>query len=122
MHLAIVPPPQEPLPRRRAAPAKKTPDIDWVRRAREWSELLFRERALTGPEHVLVAFAIEWAPYGGADAEAVFVKFGVHRLRFIHMLQAAMMPRLTEPRQFRRMKSALCREILTAWQPAPRPS
>jgi hypothetical protein len=121
MHLKLVPPleDQKPTPMVTTAPA---PDLGWVRRSLGWCDLLSRERSLTGSEQSLVAFAIEWAPYGGADAESVFVKFGVHRNKFLHMVQAAMMPRSTEPRRFTAIKASLCQEILHAWLPAPRPN
>ncbi|SNT29260.1 hypothetical protein [Rhodococcoides kyotonense] len=125
MHLTLVPPLQEPKPRRQSAPTDavtRAPDLGWVRRSLGWCDLLSRERSLTGSDQALVAFAIEWAPYGGADAESVFVKFGVQRTRFLHLLQAAMMPRPTEPRRFRGIKADLCRELLLAWQPAVRPT
>lgn len=115
MHLRLVPPPEDPKP----TPPRPAPDLGWVRRSLGWCDLLRRERSLTGTEQALVVYAIEWAPYGGADAESVFVKFGVHRSKFLHMVQAAMMPRSTEPRRFTAVKAGLCQELLHAWQPSP---
>ncbi|NIL74800.1 hypothetical protein RhoFasB10_00890 [Rhodococcus sp. B10] len=121
MHLRLVPPLEDSQP---SATFTVPPaaDLGWVRRSLGWCELFARECSLTGTEQVLLIFAIEWAPYGGADAETVFVKFGVSRLKFLHMVQAALMPRSTEPRRFTAVKAALCQEILRAWQPVPRPT
>ncbi|MFF2111660.1 hypothetical protein [Rhodococcus koreensis] len=68
---------------------------------------------------VLVGFAIEWAPYGGADAEELFIKFGVERERFLHLLKAAMSPRPSDLNRLRAMKATLCDALLRAWQTTP---
>ncbi|WP_084727326.1 hypothetical protein [Rhodococcoides yunnanense] len=125
MHLTLVPPLPTPVVAQKSpvpiGRSTRAPDLDWVRRALGWCDLLSRENSLSGPDQMVVAFAIEWAPYGGADAESVFVKFGVQRNRFLHMLQAAMQPRSTEPHRYHRIKSDLCRDIIAAWQPSLRP-
>ncbi|MFC9767135.1 hypothetical protein [Rhodococcus jostii] len=70
-------------------------------------------------DRALVAFAIEWAPYGGADAEDLFVKFGVQRNRFLHLLQAAMTPRPSDLGHLRNLKATLCSDLLGAWNDTP---
>nr|WP_271213367.1 hypothetical protein [Rhodococcus wratislaviensis] len=74
--------------------------------------------SISPADRALVAFAIEWAPYGG-DAEDLFIQFGVQRNRFLHLLQAAMTPRPSDLGHLRNLKTALCNDLLRAWNDTP---
>jgi hypothetical protein len=56
-----------------------SPQLDWSRQALRACDLLAGVQSISSSDRALVAFAIEWAPYGGADAEELFIKFGVQR-------------------------------------------
>ncbi|WP_420752483.1 hypothetical protein [Rhodococcus sp. O3] len=115
-----------------AAPSR---DVDWVRRSLMTCDFLAGVQSLDPGDRKLVAFAVEWAPFGGAGPEELFITFGVRRNRFLHLLQAAMMTRPTDSVRLRTTKSALRDELLSAWrgstpgpsrasapQPRPRPA
>ncbi|WP_083400337.1 hypothetical protein [Rhodococcus jostii] len=75
--------------------------------------------SISPSDRALVAFAIEWAPYGGADTEDLFIKFGAQRNRFLHLLQAAMIPRPSDLGHLRNLKTTLCNDLLRAWNDTP---
>ncbi|MFD9668339.1 hypothetical protein ACFWAY_43260 [Rhodococcus sp. NPDC059968] len=82
-------------------------------------DLLASVQSISPSDRALVAFAIEWAPYGGADAEELFIKFGVQRNRFLHLLQAAMTPRPSDLGHLRNLKTTLFNDLLRAWNETP---
>ncbi|WP_162603198.1 hypothetical protein [Rhodococcus oxybenzonivorans] len=92
-----------------------SPELDWLRQSLHACDLLTRVHSISPPDRALVAFAIEWAPYGGADAEDLFIRFGVQRNRFLHLLQAAMTPRPSDLGHLRNLKTTLCNDLLRAW-------
>ncbi|MCQ4120750.1 hypothetical protein [Rhodococcus tibetensis] len=100
----------------RADTTQRSRDLDWVRHCLRVCDLLTNVQSLSQSDRALVAFAIEWAPYGGADAEELFIKFGVHRNRFLSMLQAAMIPRRSDLKRLCAVKATLGTDILRAWQ------
>jgi hypothetical protein len=97
----------------------RSPEIDWVRRALHVCDFLSSVQSLSPSERGLIAFAIEWAPYGGADPEELFIKFGVHRARFLLLLQAAMTPRPSDLERLHALKTALRHDLLHAWRHSP---
>ncbi|MFD9669404.1 hypothetical protein ACFWAY_48970 [Rhodococcus sp. NPDC059968] len=96
-----------------------SPALDWVRRSLRFCDLLASVQSISPTGRVLVGFAIEWAPYGGADAEELFIKFGIARERFLHLLKATMPPRPSDLNRLRAMKATLCDDLLRAWQTTP---
>lgn len=103
----------------RADAATQSRELDWVRHSLRVCDLLSSVQSLGPFDRALVAFAIEWAPYGGADPEELFIKFGVHRARFLHLLQAAMTARPTDLERLRTLKTSLITDLLVAWQQPP---
>jgi hypothetical protein len=109
-------------PRRRRAqtgvPAG-SPVLDWVRQSLRACDLLASVQSISPSNPALVAFAIEWAPYGGAGAEELFIKFGVQRNRFLLLLQAALTSRPSDLERLRILKTTLCNDLLRAWNETP---
>ena len=107
--------------RRRAGIAVPTdsPELNWLRQSLRVCDLLGSVHSITPADRALVAFAIEWAPYGGADAEDLFIQFGVQRNRFLHLLQAAMTPRPSDLGHLRNVKTTLCNDLLRIWNDTP---
>ena len=54
-----------------------SPELDWLRQSLRACDLLASVHSISPSDRALVAFAVEWAPYGGVDAEDLFIKFGV---------------------------------------------
>jgi hypothetical protein len=96
-----------------------SPELDWLRQSLRVCDLLASVHSISPADRALVAFAIEWAPYGGADAEDLFVTFGVQRNRFLHLLQTAMTPRPSDLGHLRNVKATLCTDLLRAWHDTP---
>ncbi|MEU2001745.1 hypothetical protein ACH47B_08880 [Rhodococcus sp. NPDC019627] len=96
-----------------------SPQLDWSRQALRACDLLASVQSISSSDRALVAFAIEWAPYGGADAEELFIKFGVQRNRFLVLLQAAMTPRPSDLARLRILKASLCDDLVRAWNGSP---
>ncbi|MDV7245157.1 MULTISPECIES: hypothetical protein [Rhodococcus] len=96
-----------------------SPELDWLRQSLHACDLLTSVHSISPTDRALVAFAIEWAPYGGADAEDLFIRFGVQRNRFLHLLQAAMTPRPSDLGHLRNLKTTLCNDLLRAWNDTP---
>jgi hypothetical protein len=94
-------------------------ELDWVRHSLRICDFLSSVQSLSPSDRALVAFAIEWAPYGGADPEELFIKFGVHRARFLVLLQAAMTLRTSDLGRLRALKTALRNDLLHAWRQSP---
>ncbi|SED02721.1 hypothetical protein SAMN04490220_3266 [Rhodococcus jostii] len=105
--------------RTQAGTAAASPELDWLRNALRACDLLASVQSISPSDRALVAFAIEWAPYRGADAEELFIKFGVQRNRFLHLLQAAMAPRPSDLERLRILKTTLCNDLLRAWNESP---
>ncbi|MEN0136755.1 MAG: hypothetical protein AAGC80_16510 [Rhodococcus sp. (in: high G+C Gram-positive bacteria)] len=101
--------------RARADVPAASPELDWLRNALRACDLLASVQSISPSDRALIAFAIEWAPYRGADAEELFVKFGVQRRRFLVLLQAAMAPRPSDLERLRSLKTTLCNDLLRAW-------
>ena len=111
-----------PARRRRAARTgvpTGSPALDWLRQSLRACDLLTSVHSISPTDRALVAFAIEWAPYGGADAEDLFIQFGVQRNRFLHLLQAAMTPRPSDLGHLRNVKTTLCNDLLRIWNDTP---
>jgi len=100
-------------------PAASSPELDWLRNALRACDLLASVHSISPSDRALVAFAIEWAPYRGADAEELFIKFGVQRNRFLVLLQAAIAPRPSDVERLRILKTTLCNDLLRAWSDVP---
>ncbi|MDT2006675.1 hypothetical protein FXW78_22480 [Rhodococcus opacus] len=100
----------------RADAPTRSQDLDWVRHALHVCDLLASVHSLSPSDRALLAFAIQWAPYGGADPEELFITFGVPRTKFLHMLGAAMTPRPTDLQQLRAIKTSLHNDLLRARQ------
>jgi hypothetical protein len=94
----------------------RTQDLDWVRHALRVCDLLAGVHSLSPSDRALLAFAIQWAPYGGAGPEELFITFGVPRTRFLHLLHAAMAPRRTDLPRLRTIKASLHNDLLRAWR------
>ncbi|MGV9865540.1 hypothetical protein [Rhodococcus koreensis] len=107
--------------RRRAGIGVPTgsPELDWLRQSLHVCDLLTSVHSISPADRALVAFAIEWAPYGGADTEDLFIAFGVHRNRFLYLLRAAMTPRPSDLGHLRNLKTTLCTDLLRAWNDTP---
>ncbi len=96
-----------------------SPELDWLRQSLRACDLLASVQSISPSDRALVAFGIEWAPYGGADSEELFIKFGVQRNRFLVLLQAAMAPRPSDLERLRILKTTLCNDLLRAWNESP---
>ncbi|MGI5222924.1 hypothetical protein [Nocardia sp. CA-290969] len=96
----------------------------WVRIAMQQCRALEMGRALDAEVLPLVGFAIRWAPFGGAGAEELFVKFGVTRRRFLEMVGEALRPRDSDEPRTRQLKRHLWETLALGWRadsgaPAP---
>ncbi|RKM65313.1 hypothetical protein COO55_41015 [Rhodococcus opacus] len=96
-----------------------SPELRWLRRSLHACDLLASVQSISLSDRALVVFAIEWAPYGGADAEELFIRFGVQRNRFLLLLRAAMVPRASDLERLRILKTTLCNDLLRAWRASP---
>ncbi len=63
-------------------------------------------------------FAIQWAPFGGADSGELLVRFGVTKRRFLQVLNAALTPRRTDNSDVRGLKRHLLATLDHAWNPS----
>ncbi len=90
-------------------------DAVWVRGALEISRYLEGAHALSAHGRALVAFAIMWAPYGGAPSTDLLVTFGMNRTKYLSTLAGALDPKPVEAQQIQELKSRLHDEVLSGW-------
>lgn len=91
----------------------------WVRNAVQQCRALEMGRALNAEVLPLVGFAIRWAPFGGAGAEELFLKFGVTRRRFLELVADALRPRDSDDPRARQLKNHLRESLALAWRAEP---
>ena len=91
----------------------------WVRTALQQCRALEMGRALNAEVLPLVGFAIRWAPFGGAGAEELFLKFGMTRRRFLVLVAEALRPRNSDDPRTRQLKNHLRESLTLAWRADP---
>ncbi|WP_280436978.1 hypothetical protein [Nocardia carnea] len=93
--------------------------VSWVRIALQQCRALEIGRAVDAATLPLVGFAIRWAPFGGAGAEEIFLKFGVTRQRFLELVAEALRPRGSDDPRTRQLKRHLQESLARAWWADP---
>ncbi len=83
----------------------------WLRQC----EFLDRTGAVGPHAKWVIAFAIKWAPFGGASAAELLETFGVTPARYLQLLREALDPRGTADRRLQALKCELGEELLGAW-------
>lgn len=91
----------------------------WVRDSLQQCRALEMGRALDAKVLPLVGFAIRWAPFGGAEPEELFRKFGVTRQRFLELVAEALKPRGSDDPHTRQLKRHLQVTLARAWRSEP---
>ncbi|MBY8860870.1 hypothetical protein K7711_30650 [Nocardia sp. CA2R105] len=88
----------------------------WARSSLRELDSLRRARAVDTDALQVIAFAIRWAPFGGAGTGELLVVFGVGRRRFVEMLDAGLEPHRTDGPETRLRKRALLKALRSAWR------
>lgn len=99
-------------------PAERRFDSVWIRAALAQCDLIARADGIDSPSRAAIAFAIRWAPFGGAGARELLVAFGATRRRFLQKVEAALRPRPTDTVTVRGLKRQLQVSLAQAWHSA----
>ncbi len=91
-------------------------DSRWVRSALIQSDFLASGRSIDADMRSVMAFAIRWAPFGGASPGDLLVAFGVDRRRFLQLLEEALGIRRSDSSEQRWIKRRLSDALSSAWQ------
>ena len=84
----------------------------WFHHYMSMYRLLQGMHALIRADSELVAFAISWAPYGGAPDHELWTTFGLSRTPFLARITTVLTPAATEHPQLRELKHALGKALL----------
>ncbi|MFF0457816.1 hypothetical protein [Nocardia africana] len=95
---------------------------EWVRTSLQQCRLLEKGECVDHDALAVIVFAIQWAPFGGADSGELLVSFGVDRRRFLQMLNAALAPRRADTWVTRGLKQHLLAALDYAWNPSRAPA
>ncbi|MEV6223918.1 OB-fold domain-containing protein [Nocardia fluminea] len=99
-------------------PSARHYDSVWIRAALQQCEVLARADSIDSTSRSVIAFAIRWAPFGGAGARELLVAFGVTRRRFLQKVEDALRPRRTDTVTIRGLKRQLQVSLTQAWHSA----
>ncbi|MFF3567657.1 hypothetical protein [Nocardia jiangxiensis] len=88
----------------------------WVRSSLRQLDSFRRSHAVDIDASQVIAFAIRWAPFGGASTGELLVVFGVGRRRFVEMLSTGLEPRRTDTPEIRLRKRTLLNALRSAWR------
>lgn len=94
-------------------------DSTWVRSWLHLCDFLEATESLDAEARSLISFAVRWAPFGGANAEELFVTCGVTRWRFVQMIRDALRPHPHDSRKARAFKRNLLDALSWAWRAYP---
>lgn len=98
--------------------ANETHGPEQIRAWLNHCEQLMRRNLISADQRSAIRFAIQWAPYGGADASEIFPRFGVGRRRYVSLVEEALMPIDADDTHSRTVKYHLAAQLRQAWLPA----
>ncbi|MFC8386684.1 Zn-ribbon domain-containing OB-fold protein [Nocardia sp. NPDC057272] len=98
--------------------AERVYDSVWIRAALQQCDRLAGADGIDSASRSAIAFAIRWAPFGGAGARELLVAFGITRRRFLQKVEDALRPRRTDNATVRGLKRQLQVYLAQAWHSA----
>lgn len=90
--------------------------VAWVRTAFAQCDFLEATKSVNVDENSLIKFAVQWAPFGGADSGELLVAFGVTREKYMRLLREALKLQRTDNPAIRTLKRRLLEALVHAWR------